>query len=122
MAVINLREQICGWAQEEIERNALGEDLTFDVTMNAMRTPQGTNVVQYVLVIYMANPLNAAVPLFGAVPLLGQPDRQAPMTFLGAFAEPQPSREAVEAMASKGLKDLRQLSAQVLSGQNGKGA
>jgi hypothetical protein len=122
MTVTNLREQICGWAHEEIERNALNEDLSFDVTMAAAQTPQGTNIVQYILVIFMAHPLDSPLPLLGKVPLLGQPSlRQTPLTFLGAFAEPQPSRETVTQMASKGLKDLRQLSAKVLAGQNGSG-
>lgn len=122
MTVTNLREQICDWARDEIERGALSEDLSFDVTMAAAQTPQGANVVQYVLVIFMAHPLDHPWPLLGsAVPLLGQPDRKAPLTFMGAFASPQPTAGDVTEMASKGLADLRQLSAKMLSGQNGSG-
>lgn len=122
MAAINLREQICGWVQDEIERIALGEDFAFDVTMAAIRTPQGANMIQYVIVIFMPHPLDSPVPLLGNVPLLGQPAQpQLPLTFIGAFPEPQPAQDSVARMTEKGLHDLRELAAKMLASQNGAG-
>jgi hypothetical protein len=122
MAAINLREQICGWARDEIERAALTEDVTFDVTMAAGRLPQGTNIVQYVLVVFMAHPLDSPLPLLGQVPLLGTPARKPPLTSVSMFSDPQPGREAVTQTASQALEELRQTAAQMLTGLNGDGA
>ena len=102
MAATDITAQVKAWAIAAAGAQAFGEDLGVDATWAAAPTTQGVQVA-FTLLVTMRSPLLGQGPLFSMTQL----------------ATPQPSQEQVDNAMAEMLRQIRELSRQVLAGANG---
>lgn len=96
-----------GWAEDEIRKQAFGEDFDYAVTLQQgmVATPQGPRAVPvWTLLLTARSPLLGEGPLYhGPVPV----------------GSPKPDEKAVREQVTEGIRLLRELAKSRLAGQNG---
>lgn len=97
MGAVDVSGQVRAWALAEVEKQCFGEDFSVDVGRDAVPMPGGVQV-GYRIVISRQSPLLGQGPLFSLAPLL----------------TPQPTAEQVGEAVTTLLRNLRDLSAQML--------
>ena len=103
MGATDITAKICATAHTAIEAACLGEDYGFDCAPMPAQTPDGKMTIVYILTLTKRSPL------------LGQ----GPLLTVTQIQSPDPSAADVEKAVTEGMRALRELSSNMLSGRNG---
>lgn len=97
MGAIDVSAQVRAWALAEVERQCFGEEYGVDVAWDAIPAQAGV-VVGYRIMVTCRSPLLGQGPIFSLAPLL----------------TPMPTAEQVSETVTQLLRNLRELSAQLI--------